>query len=714
MSHSRNDSPAPDSGRSPLLPEGTFPPVSYQDWRSAVEAALGGTPFEKRLHTRTHDGVEIRPLYVRSDLPPGPDPSGFPGLPPFVRDSRLLGNAVAGWLSCQHYREALPETVAAAIRRDRRHGVRGVWVECDAATRRGTAPGDAEAAELCGIGGMSLASVGDIETILAAADPETTALYIDAGASAPAAAALLAAAAREGLSKLEGGIVYDPIGILARDGRLPWNADQAFAVAADLAAWAAADAPRLTTLAISAGPYHDAGAGPAEELGCAIAAAIDSLRRMERAGVEPEAAAQRLLFDFPIGRDFFPSIARLRAARLLWDHVRAACGIGETAGQMRIHARTSSFTKTRRDPWVNMVRSTVEAFAAAVGGADSIAVSPFDEAIGEPEELGRRIAANTHLILMEESHVHHFVDPGGGSYFIERLTEEMAARAWDLVREIERQGGMLEALRRGMVQARLRETAQTRRTAIARRRDAVTGVSIYPDLNEQKVERRRPDPGELASRRAAELSGQSSTGNAPWKVPASKPGGEPEVIRSAARAAARGATLAVLSRALAGEAGTEADPLIPWREAEDFETLRDASEAFARRTGHPPRVFLANLGPMARHKARADFTRNLLAAGGIEAIDRGGFDDPEEAARAFTESGARAAAICGTDDSYVDAVPRLAPLLRRAGARRVLLAGRPAEHETAWREAGVDTFAYLGCDALDVLRDLLVALEVLE
>lgn len=301
---------------------------------------------------------------------------------------------------------------------------------------------------------------------------------------------------------------------------------------------------------------------------------------------------------------------------------------------------TSPVMMTRRDPWVNMLRTTLACLGAGVGGAESVTVLPFDHALGLPDAFARRIARNTSTILMEESHLARVTDPAGGSWYVERLTEELAAAAWAFFQEIERAGGQAAALRSGMVRERLAATWAARSKDLARRKEPVTGVSEFPDLAERSVER------ESAPAAASE-------------------GGLPRVRRD-----------------------------------EAFEALRARSDRHLASTGSRPRVFLAALGPAAVHTARASFAANLFLSGGIEPIQAPASVDASTAAAAFTASGASVACLCSTDTLYAEQADSVAAALRGAGAERILLAGRPGEYPGADVHvfAGCDVVAVLSSE----------------
>ncbi|MFH1465744.1 MAG: methylmalonyl-CoA mutase family protein [Pseudomonadota bacterium] len=690
-----------------------FPPRSYADWRAAAEATLKGAPFDKVAVSRLHEGFSVQPVYGPADAPAA-DAAGMPGLAPFTRGGAPVPDREAGWDVRQRYAYAEPECLAAALATDMAHGLGSAWIELDGATRAGLDPDDEQALFLAGRGGLLASTAQDLMDTLASAD--LTAFPVSfGGGSLPLAALHIVAAQARGVAPahLRGSLGLDPFGALAADGRLPGSLEQALAELSDLAAWCHAEAPGLRAVHVSTVPHHAAGASAVQELGIALATGVAYLRAMEAHGLSVHIAAPQVLFVFALRGDLFLEIAKLRAARALWARVVAACGGGEAEQRMVLHARTSPWDRTACDPWVNLLRSTTEGFAAAVGGADSIATGPFDEALGPPDATSRRIAANIQHLLRDESHLHLVADPAGGSHYVEHLTQQLIAAGWAELQAIEAQGGVAAALDSGWLAERIGAVAQGRATAAARRRDPITGVSEFPMLDEAAVERPTADPDDVADLAGCALAAWRADHPMVRLDPLQEAVvGQGLATRAALAVAADGATLGAMAAALRSDgAPLRRAPLLAVRQAEPFEALRAAADRYRAACGHHPRIFLANLGPVPKHRVRALWIANLLAAGGFEALDVGGFDSPEAAAtacaRAVQEQGALAAVICGPDPAYPELVPVLAPGLLAAGARQVLLAGRPAaEHEAAWRAAGVGRFLFFGGDVLADLQAL--------
>lgn len=490
-------------------------------------------------------------------------------------------------------------------------------------------------------------TVDELDPVLDGVYLDLAPVHLAPGSSAAQRAALLALGERRGVagSAQSGCLGADPIGDLARHGALATSLAQAMGDVATEAVERAGAHPCVATIAVDGSPYADAGATDAQELACIWAAAVAWLRALTEAGGDVAAANHHIEFTATVGPDQFVDIAKLRATRIGWARILEASGAGLEAAPMRLHATTAAAMMTQRDPWVNMLRTTTSCFAAAVGGADAITVRPFDSAIGSSDELGLRVARNTQLILQEETNASGVIDPSGGSWYVEDLTRQLAAEAWTRFQAIEGAGGIGAALLSGSVQATIAQTRATRLEQLSTRRLPITGVSEFPDVHEAPL------------RRAEKLAAPPAAGG-----------------------------------------GDSCEPLEPLRWAAPFERLRDDADAAAMR------IFLANLGPVATHTARATFAKNLFEVGGVEALGNEGFDDVAAAAAAFADSGARVACICSSDTVYAEQAPQAAAALRAAGAEIVFLAGAPGDHEDAWRAAGVDDFISLGCDVLAVLR----------
>ena len=601
-----------------------FPPATREAWLALVEATLKGASFDKRLVSRTYDGLRIDPLYCGAA-----DARPIAGRP-----------APAPWQVLARIDHPDAGTANAEARHELENGATGLSVVFAGAI---------------GAHGYGL------EPSPAAIARAFDGIHLDAGIAVEcdlgppaedAARALAELVARTGVAPAATRIRFalDPLGLAAATGRDPtWDraAPEFARLVADLAEggftgpFACADAR----------PIHAAGGAEAQELAFALATATACLRALEAHGIALDEARRMIFFRLAADADQILTMAKLRALRRLWARVEQASGL--TPRPAFVSAETAWRMMTRRDPWVNMLRTTMATFAAGIGGADAVTVLPFTAALGLPDRFARRMARNSQLILLEESSLAKVADPAAGSGAIESLTTALCAAAWTLFQEIEAAGGAAAALAAGLIQRKVAEVWAARTAAVARRRDAITGTSEFPQLAETPV-----------------------------------------------------AVLDVMARVPPAPGPCAFEPLPSLRLAEPFEQLRDRSDRMLATTGARPKVFLANLGPLAAFSLRAGFARNLFEAGGIEALSNDGFADLDAMAAAFTASGTPTACLCSSDEIYGAQAVAAARALSAAGARRICLAGRPAEHEAAQREAGIDTYIFVGCDVPATLTAL--------
>lgn len=621
----------------PLPLAADFEAATRAQWLALVDKAIKGADFEKRLVARTADGIRIEPLYVRETSVPALQ-GAVPGHAPLTRGTSAEVKGL-GWEIRQRVGARDPDRANGEILTELEGGSNGIGLEIEA-------PGQT---------GCRITSAADMTAALAGMRLDLAPLELRAGlGAADAARHLIAALPGLGIPSKNAQVFLglDPIGSLARWGTLPLAIEPALVETMALAREAQAAAPAMRTVRVDATLYHEAGATEAFELAALGATLIAYLRMFEAAGIAPAQALGEIAFALSADTDLFATVAKLRAARRIVWRIADASGAGEAATALHLSAEASLRMMAKRDPWTNMLRSTLACAGAALGGADAITVLPFTAALGEADAFARRAARNIQIVLQEESWLGRVVDPMGGSWYIEALTDELAKTAWALLQEIEGQGGIIAALDKGFVQAHIGEQAAARAKAIATGRQELTGVSAFPLLGDDgvKVKPLRPAP----------------------------PVRGKEMVR----------------------------PLVPHRLAEPFEALRDAAEAHAAATGEALAVFLASLGAVIDHTQRSTWVRNYLAAGGIAALTSDGYASAEEAARAFQASGAKAACICSSDALYVEHAEATAKALKAAGAKLVLMAGRPGEREAALKAAGVDQFLFAGADAVATLKGL--------
>ena len=597
-----------------------FAPATREDWLKLVRAALKDRPYEK-LIARSYDGLAIEPLYARA------------------AKSQPIAARGGAWQVLSRIDHPDPAAANAEAKQELENGANGLVLVCAGSLNANGYGIDGSADTLSRVlDGVYLDAGVTIDFNVSPATRNTVrhfAALVRGRNIAPASV------------DMRGSI--NPIGGMAAAGgsAKPWR--ELAPYFSELVGELAGDGFRGPFAVADGRIIHNAGGSEAQELAFALASAVAYMRALEASGVALDVARGMIYFRLAADADQFLTIAKFRALRKLWARIEAACGLA--AKPAYVAAETAWRMMTRRDPWVNMLRTTIAAFSAGLGGANAIAVLPYTAALGLPDRFARRIARNSQILLLEETNLARVDDPAAGSGGIEALTEQLCVAAWALFQEIEAAGGAAEALAAGLIQKKVAKVRAEREAAVARRQDAITGVSDFADLAE-----------------------------APVKVLDIKP------------------TVAALSPVTITFA-----PLTRIRLAEPFEALRDASDRVLAANGARPKVFFANLGALADFNARASFAKNFFEAGGIEAPSNEGFSSQAKMIAAFKTSGARLACLCSSDDVYAKEAAEAAKGLAAAGAKHIYLAGRPRDHEAALKAAGVATFIFAGCDAVSIL-----------
>jgi methylmalonyl-CoA mutase len=637
-----------------------FPQATREQWLKLVEGVLKGADFQKKLVSRSHDGIAIQPLYPKAK-----------GSAPIAREQ------AGRWRVSQRVDHPDPQKANELALLDLEGGADALTlVTHRAPAARGF--------------GVRIDSLDDLDRALTGVMLDLIHLRVDAGGHGRQMAALvLALAERRGhqLSDLSLDLGLDPIGAMAAQGRMSASWDAVAQRMGDTLSHLTARGFAGRAFLADGRVYHEAGASEAQELAAVLATGIGTLRALEVRGHSLDAARRAISFLLVADADEFLTVAKLRALRRLWARVEQACGLEPKP--IRLHAETAWRMTTRRDPWVNMLRTTVAVFSAGIGGADAITVLPLTAALGLPDAFARRIARNTQAILLDESNLFRVADPAAGAGGFEALTDALCEKAWTLFQEIEREGGILESLKSGTLQARIAAVRAQREKAVATRKEPITGTSEFPNINEADVSVLLPMP--TAEKSPASSSSPSSLASAETS------------FASLVQMAGQGASLPQLAGTASGPSPVSVAPLPSIRTAEPFERLRDRADAYRTKTGERPKVFLANLGPISAFTARATFAKNFFEAGGIEAVMNDGFSDNDKLRQAYIESKAKLSCICSTDEIYEKHALDAAETLRSAGSPLISLAGRPGEREEQLTRTGITTFIYAGCDTLEVL-----------
>ena len=511
------------------------------------------------------------------------------------------------------------------------------------------------------------------------------------------------------MAEVRGIVGADPIGALAADGKLPASLDAHYDSLAAAARWATVNAPHLRTVFVRSDVYSNGGANDVQEVASVLATATAYLRALCERGLTIDEAASQIAFAFSMGANFFLQIAKLRAVRPLWAQIVGAFGGSAEAQKMRIHARPALFFKTIYDPYVNMLRNTTEIFSGVVGGIDSFESAPFDEPIRKGDEFSRRIARNVQIMLQEEFGLLQPIDPAGGSWAVETLTRQMKEKIWAEFQRIEKEGGIVAALRAGSLQESVAAVLAARFKNADLRRDRIVGNNMYPNMTETLLETRAEDTAALKAQRTADIDAYLSDIDVKHRDEALASLRQAHSVDHAVEAALAGATIAELMTAVTEGNGAETVTAIaPHRWSERFEALRQRTEEYKAEKNDNVKIFLANMGPIPQHKARADFTTGFLQVGAFEVLGNDGFKTVEEAANAARASGADAVVICSTDATYPEIVPALAPKLHEVLPKaRVFLAGAaPKDLLETYKEAGIDEYISVRANCYEILESL--------
>ena len=693
----------------PDVPLDEFTPPTDEEWKAACEALLKGAPFEKKMFTKTYEGITFDPMYTRKHTEEILPKSVMPGMGDYLRGVDAAGYIGKPWGIAQACDETLPSENNELLRHENDKGSTIYHIVLDSASRAGI---DARQAEKVGDTGTSVTTVDDMHTLLTGLDLKKFPLYVYAGANAVPLLALVAAARRaagEDMANVQGIVGADPVGALVTDGKLPASLDAHYDSLAAAARWATANAPRLRTVFVRSDVYSSGGANDVQEVASVLATATAYLRALCERGLTIDEAASQIAFGFSMGANFFLQIAKLRAVRPIWAQIVKAFGGSAEAQKMRIHARPALFFKTIYDPYVNMLRNTTEIFSGVVGGIDSFESAPFDEPIRKGDEFSRRIARNIQIMLQEEFGLLQPIDPAGGSWAVETLTRQMKEKIWEEFQSIEKQGGIVEALRSGTVQDAIAKVLADRFKSANLRKDRIVGNNMYPNMTETLLETRAEDTAALKAQRTKDIDAYLSDIDAKHRDEALAALRGTLSVENATEAALAGATIAELMNAVNEGKGAETvSAIAPHRWSERFEALRRRTEDYKAEKNDNVKIFLANMGPIPQHKARADFTTGFLQVGAFEVLTNDGFKTVEEAAEAARASGADAVVICSTDATYPEIVPALAPKLHEVlPDARVFLAGAaPKDLLETYKEAGIDEYISVRANCYEVLESL--------
>jgi len=610
----------------------SFALKSKNEWKEKAEASLKGNTVES-LQTTTYENIVLKPLYTKQDEQHVPE---FPGGSDFRRGIYPLGYMTNEWKASQRIFYQTPGELQEKLHKSFEKGQSAISFEVKKVLF--------EAEE--SLVNIIAESYHHYPFAINARDLQTS---------------FLALAARlDELDQINGYIGADPIALFVEEGLI---SEEFFTEWVKNIQLSIRKFPNLRTILIDTVPHHNGGGNAVQELGIAIAEGVYYLEKLQETGMDLEEILTKMIFQFSIGSNYFMEIAKLRAARVLWNRITELYGAKDEVRGMLIAAETSSFTKTVHDPHVNLLRAGNEAFAAVIGGVQYLHVSPYDEYTGATP-FSERIARNIQLLLKEEAHLKNVIDPAGGSWYVEELTNQLAEKAWQFFQQIEANGGILEVLKSNWLQQEIAAVYEKMNMDIQTRKQSIVGTNVYANLDENEA-----------------------------KKPLLKKnphfaGGDHSLIKIEA----------IHRRRL----------------AEPFEKLRSKAKDIKEKLGAAPSVGMICLGELKQHKARLDFMKGFLAAGGIKAVESKPILSIKNARQFVTEQPVNYFCLCGTNDQYEMIGHEILTLLKSEfPERNFYLAGLPErENQSRWINEGINQFIHIKSNCYETLSVILNDLEV--
>ena len=651
-----------------------FAPTTYEQWKEEAVASLKGADFDKKLLSKTYEGITLEPIYTKESAETFAQRLSFPGADDYLRGVNSGGYLDEPWAIAQKMSICRPAEANAVLKEELASGCTAICLDYD---------------KLC------ISNVDDLVTLFDGICLEEPELNIFAGASVmPLLGLFKARVSKQGFAShnYRGCVGADPIGVYALEGKSA-DLDCYYKQMGEAMKWTSDNMSDVRTIFIQGSVYHNAGASAVQELAASMATAIAYIDELLEQGFAINDIAKQIRFRFSLGANFFMEIAKLRAARTIWAQIIKAYNGDEEVCKLNVAANTSAFTSTVYDPYVNILRATSQAFSGVVGGVDAMTVLPFDDAIGESVELSRRVSRNIQIMMQNEFNLLSPVDPAGGSWYIETLTGELAEAAWGELQKIDAAGGIVAVLQSGSLQEEIGAVLKSRFKALSTRMEKAVGSNMYANTTEEPLERQVGCDCTLKPSTPEAVAAMTDLDNSVEKIEA---------------AYLAGANVPDVMGALCCGEAKEITPLAAHRWTEEFEALRAATENHAAKTGNKIKVFLCNMGPIPQHKARAEFSTGFMEVANFEVLKNDGFATTDEAIAAAKASGAEVTVICSTDDTYPELVPVLAKGMKEAcPGITILLAGVPApDMKSIYDEAGVDDYINVKADCLQILSNI--------
>jgi methylmalonyl-CoA mutase len=665
-----------------------FPEKTLAEWRALAEKELGGGL--DRLSWQTPEGIAVKPLYTAEDLEKLETLGALPGFPPYLRGPRATMYANRPWTIRQYAGFSTAEDSNKFYRENLKAGQMGLSVAFDLATHRGYDSDHPRVVGDVGKAGVAIDSVEDMKILFDGIPLDRMSVSMTMnGAVLPVLAGYIVAAEEQGVpaEKLSGTIQNDILKEFMVRNTYIYPPAPSMRIVADIIEYTAQHMPKFNSISISGYHMQEAGATAVQELAFTLADGLDYVRAALSKGLKIDDFAPRLSFFFCIGMNFFMEIAKLRAARLLWARLVQRFDPKKPASlALRTHCQTSGVSLTEQDPYNNIMRTTIEALAAVLGGTQSLHTNSFDEALALPTPFSAKIARNTQLVIAEESGVTHVVDPLGGSYYVESLTHAVAEAAWALIEEVEALGGMTKAVESGMPKLRIEESAARRQARIDRGEEVIVGVNKYRAETPDKVELLDIDNSKVREQQVARLQ----------RIRASRDGKRVEAALAALGEAAQSGTGNLLAlaveatraRATVGEISDTLEQVFTRHRAtirsvsgvygalyegdEGYRRIQREVETFAHAEGRRPRMLVVKLGQDG-HDRGAKVIATAFADIGFD-VDVGPlFQTPEEAARQAIENDVHVVGVSSQAAGHRTLVPQLVAALRQQGADEILV-----------------------------------------
>ena len=693
---------------------------TISDWEKLAAGEVKG----RDLTWRTPEGIDVKPLYTAEDLPALPP--GLPGFAPFTRGVRATMYAGRPWTIRQYAGFSTAEESNAFYRRNLAAGQKGLSVAFDLATHRGYDSDHPRVTGDVGKAGVAIDSVEDMKILFDGIplDQMSVSMTMN-GAVLPCLAFYIVAAEEQGVpqSKLDGTIQNDILKEFMVRNTYIYPPEPSMRIVADIIAFTSANMPKFNSISISGYHMHEAGATAVQELAFTLADGMDYVRAAQAQGLDIDAFAGRLSFFFAIGMNLFMEVAKLRAARLLWSGIMQGFGAKDPKSWMlRTHCQTSGVSLQEKDPYNNVIRTTVEALAAALGGTQSLHTNALDEAIALPTDFSARIARNTQLVLQEETGICNVVDPLGGSYYVEALTQELATKAWALIEQVKGMGGMTKAVASGWPKAEIERAAAAKQAGIDSGDTVIVGVNRYKPANDDTPELLVVDNKAVRDAQVARLATIRQTRDSA-KVAAAL-----NALREGAKGSANLLALAVDAARVRCTLGEISDALedVFGRHVADVKTVTGiygpmlakqplaqavmaGVESLTARNGRAPRVLVVKMGQDG-HDRGAKVVASAYADLGFEVMVGPLFQTPDEAAKLAIDFGADVVGASSLAAGHMSLVPALIGALKQAGRSDIkVVAGGviPAPDYEFLRKEGVQAIFGPGTNVVEAAAEIL-------